>query len=346
MRDLRSGRPSVIDIESSRGPPWPPHRSVDPATSRRSTSDCSDRCRSRRMGSARPSCRRRRWSCSATSWSTVTVGIPARRSRRCSGPRPAPRWPQVSAPGAVAAAVGPGRAAAPADAGLGPPCARRVAARHRHLRAGVGDVPRRTGRSAGPAPTQVRWRKRSSSTEGDLIETLYSDWCIYERDRLQLVYLAMLEKLMGYCEDRQRYPQGIAYGQRILRYDPAAGDHPPAPDSPALSRRRPDHGVAPVRPGPRKPSAGRSPAWLRPPNDRAQPDQVRADHLDASARPVEPGGGLLGQALQVPRPAPGQPAAGAPARRVDPQHQPVRRHEETVRETGVRFGSASREARP
>ncbi len=56
---------------------------------------------------------------------------------------------------------------------------------------------------------------------GDLIEAWYQDWCIYERDRLQLVYLAMLEQLMSYCEVRRHYPQGIAYGQRILRYDPA-----------------------------------------------------------------------------------------------------------------------------
>ncbi|HEY7144647.1 MAG TPA: BTAD domain-containing putative transcriptional regulator, partial [Streptosporangiaceae bacterium] len=34
---------------------------------------------------------------------------------------------------------------------------------------------------------------------GDLIEAWYQDWCSYERDRLQLTYLAMLEQLMGYC---------------------------------------------------------------------------------------------------------------------------------------------------
>jgi DNA-binding SARP family transcriptional activator len=56
---------------------------------------------------------------------------------------------------------------------------------------------------------------------GDLIEAWYQDWCIYERDRLQLTYLAMLEQLMGYCEARQLYAKGVAYGQCILRYDPA-----------------------------------------------------------------------------------------------------------------------------
>lgn len=56
---------------------------------------------------------------------------------------------------------------------------------------------------------------------GDLIEAWYQDWCISERDRIQLIYLAMLEQLTLYCEAHQRYTQGIAYGQRILRYDPA-----------------------------------------------------------------------------------------------------------------------------
>lgn len=56
---------------------------------------------------------------------------------------------------------------------------------------------------------------------GDLIEAWYQDWCLYERDRLQQTYLAMLEQMMGCCETRQRYATGVAYGQRILRYDPA-----------------------------------------------------------------------------------------------------------------------------
>lgn len=56
---------------------------------------------------------------------------------------------------------------------------------------------------------------------GDLIASWYQDWCIYERDRLQLTYLAMLEKLMGHCEAKASYAKGVGYGQSILRYDPA-----------------------------------------------------------------------------------------------------------------------------
>jgi len=56
---------------------------------------------------------------------------------------------------------------------------------------------------------------------GDLIEAWYQDWCVYERDSIQLIYLALLEQLMCHCEVRRRYARGIAYGQRILSYDPA-----------------------------------------------------------------------------------------------------------------------------
>jgi DNA-binding SARP family transcriptional activator len=56
---------------------------------------------------------------------------------------------------------------------------------------------------------------------GDLIEAWYQDWCVLERNRLQLSYLAMLEQLMSHCEARRSYAKGIAYGQWILRHDPA-----------------------------------------------------------------------------------------------------------------------------
>jgi DNA-binding SARP family transcriptional activator len=56
---------------------------------------------------------------------------------------------------------------------------------------------------------------------GDLIETWYQDWCVYERDRLRLTYLAMLDQLMSHCEARVLYARGIAYGQCALRYDSA-----------------------------------------------------------------------------------------------------------------------------
>jgi DNA-binding SARP family transcriptional activator len=56
---------------------------------------------------------------------------------------------------------------------------------------------------------------------GDLIEAWYQEWCVLERNRLELGYLTMLEQLMSYCGARQNYAKGIAYGQYILRREPA-----------------------------------------------------------------------------------------------------------------------------
>jgi DNA-binding SARP family transcriptional activator len=56
---------------------------------------------------------------------------------------------------------------------------------------------------------------------GDLLEGVYHDWAIYERERFQHMYLVMLSKLMGYCEAHQEYKAGIDYGTRILYYDRA-----------------------------------------------------------------------------------------------------------------------------
>ncbi len=57
--------------------------------------------------------------------------------------------------------------------------------------------------------------------DGDLLATWDHDWCIYERERLQLIYLAIMDYLMSFCEARRAYARGVAFGQRILRYDPA-----------------------------------------------------------------------------------------------------------------------------
>jgi DNA-binding SARP family transcriptional activator len=56
---------------------------------------------------------------------------------------------------------------------------------------------------------------------GDLLEDWYQDWCIYERERLQNLYLILLTKLMIHREARGRYETGILSAIRLLRYDPA-----------------------------------------------------------------------------------------------------------------------------
>ncbi len=62
-------------------------------------------------------------------------------------------------------------------------------------------------------------RYASDLYQGDLLEGWYQDWCLYERERLQHQYLAILDKLMDYCEAHGECETGLAYGTRILRYD-------------------------------------------------------------------------------------------------------------------------------
>jgi len=54
-----------------------------------------------------------------------------------------------------------------------------------------------------------------------LLVGLYQDWCFYERERLQNLLFAILDKLMTYSEARQEYERGVQYGERILRLDRA-----------------------------------------------------------------------------------------------------------------------------
>lgn len=56
---------------------------------------------------------------------------------------------------------------------------------------------------------------------GDLLEGWCHDWCLFERERLQSIYLIMLDKLIGYCEAHSEYESGLVYGTRILQIDRA-----------------------------------------------------------------------------------------------------------------------------
>ena len=57
--------------------------------------------------------------------------------------------------------------------------------------------------------------------KADLLEACYEDWCIYERERLQNMFLSMLDKLMSYSESHDQYENGLQYGGRILTCDRA-----------------------------------------------------------------------------------------------------------------------------
>ena len=56
--------------------------------------------------------------------------------------------------------------------------------------------------------------------KGDLLEGVYDDWCLYDRERLRLTYLEALHKLMLYSTIHNDYEQGLQYGERILKLDP------------------------------------------------------------------------------------------------------------------------------
>lgn len=58
--------------------------------------------------------------------------------------------------------------------------------------------------------------------KGDLLDGWYHDWCLFERERLQNMYLSMLDKLMSYSLEHHEYETGWSYGSAILRYDRAS----------------------------------------------------------------------------------------------------------------------------
>jgi DNA-binding SARP family transcriptional activator len=54
---------------------------------------------------------------------------------------------------------------------------------------------------------------------GDLLEAWPYEWCLYERERLLLGYLQLLDKLMGFCETHRAYDEAVEYAAQILRTD-------------------------------------------------------------------------------------------------------------------------------
>jgi DNA-binding SARP family transcriptional activator len=55
---------------------------------------------------------------------------------------------------------------------------------------------------------------------GELLVGYYDDWVLQERERLNLLYLRCLARLMAYFRLTQNWQQGIVYGRKILQVDP------------------------------------------------------------------------------------------------------------------------------
>lgn len=56
---------------------------------------------------------------------------------------------------------------------------------------------------------------------GDLLESVSQDWCLFERVRLQGMYITLLEKAMIYSDAKDQYEDGLECGQKILAHDRA-----------------------------------------------------------------------------------------------------------------------------
>ncbi len=55
---------------------------------------------------------------------------------------------------------------------------------------------------------------------GDLLEDCYDNWAIQERERLHLLYLRCLARLMRYYRSNQLFEESVECGKQILRTDP------------------------------------------------------------------------------------------------------------------------------
>ncbi len=65
-----------------------------------------------------------------------------------------------------------------------------------------------------------RVRQAVDLYQGELLEGWYSDWCLHPRERLQALFLSLLDKIMVHCELSGSYDVGIYYGMEALRHDP------------------------------------------------------------------------------------------------------------------------------
>ena len=56
---------------------------------------------------------------------------------------------------------------------------------------------------------------------GELLEGWYQEWCLRDRERLQSMYLMLLDKVVAFSEVNHEYEKGVDYAMRILKWDRA-----------------------------------------------------------------------------------------------------------------------------
>jgi DNA-binding SARP family transcriptional activator len=59
---------------------------------------------------------------------------------------------------------------------------------------------------------------------GDLLDGCYDDWCLAERERLQLLLMRVLKRLQCHYRHCQAFEAAISYGHRLLTLDPLQED--------------------------------------------------------------------------------------------------------------------------
>lgn len=67
-----------------------------------------------------------------------------------------------------------------------------------------------------------RLREAVRLYRGRFLEGYWHDWCLFERERFQNMYLVMTDKLIEWCLAQRNFEEGLDYGERILQLDPAA----------------------------------------------------------------------------------------------------------------------------
>jgi DNA-binding SARP family transcriptional activator len=84
----------------------------------------------------------------------------------------------------------------------------RIVTRHQH-RSGVALAPR----------DAAELEHAATLYAGNLLESVYEDWCVYDRERYYLMYLRVLGTLLDYHEKNGTYRKGLEHGARILACD-------------------------------------------------------------------------------------------------------------------------------
>lgn len=77
-------------------------------------------------------------------------------------------------------------------------------------------------RSAVDETMAQRLREAARLYRGEFLEGYWHDWCLFERERFQNMYLAMMDKLIEWCIAQSEFDEGLDYCERILQLDSAS----------------------------------------------------------------------------------------------------------------------------